>query len=330
MLGVVAPAVATAQLMLALLLWRHTRLEGRADMAVALGLGALYFLHAAFPDQLRVLLPVIAVGPLAFNRAIRAGLGMRQRPDRVDMTLCAVLVGLSCAGLWPGHIGGARYGWDAISLYLFLELPVMVWRGLPDDLLAGRRRARYVLLGLGVVTGAGVAAASVAGWTAQAAASGAVLTLGLCIAAVAVGGEGLKRLTPSVDQQALDAQEQRQLQRLRTEMAQAYSDPELSLSRLAQRLNLPEHRLRRLIHIGEGHGHFSGYLNRYRIEAFKAKATEPGTILEQALAVGYNSLSVFNRAFKASEGMTPTAFRAALKAKTSPANANPPEMTSGQ
>lgn len=69
---------------------------------------------------------------------------------------------------------------------------------------------------------------------------------------------------------------------------------------------MAEHRLRRVIHAGEGEDHFSRYLNRWRIEAFKARGHEEASVLELALAVGYNSLSAFNRAFKASEGGTPS------------------------
>ncbi|BBF80333.1 transcriptional regulatory protein [Asticcacaulis excentricus] len=294
-------------------------------MAAALCLGALYFLHAAFPEALKPLVAIIATGPLVFNRAVGLGLGLTPRPLKIDAALLVLLVGLS--GI--GHVFSALQPvWDVVSLYLFFELPVRLWRRLPGDLLNARRRASYALLAIGTLLGAGVAVASILGRSAPAATVGAFLTLCLCLATAAFGGELKRTLTP--ERSVLNVAETRLLQRVRTEMAETYADPNLTLSRLAQRLGVAEHHLRRVIHAGEGEEHFSRYLNRWRIESFKARAKEEGTILELALSVGYNSLSAFNRAFKASEGVTPSAFRAALKAKTSETMLNTADTPSGQ
>jgi AraC-like DNA-binding protein len=325
MLTLIATATASAQIMLAVLVWRQTALPGRREMAAALCLGALYFLHAAFPEALKPLVPIIATGPLVFNRAVGLGLGLTPRPLKVDAALLVLLVGLSAIG----HVFSAlQLVWDVVSLYLFFELPVRLWRRLPGDLLNARRRASYALLAIGTLLGAGVAVASILGGSAPAATVGAFLTLCLCLATAAFGGELKRTLTPQ--RSVLNVAETRLLQRVRTEMAEAYADPNLTLSRLAQRLGVAEHHLRRVIHAGEGEEHFSRYLNRWRIESFKARAKAEGTILELALSVGYNSLSAFNRAFKASEGVTPSAFRAALKAKTSETMPNTADTPSGQ
>lgn len=325
MLTLIAPATASAQIMLAVLVWRQSALPGRREMAAALCLGALYFLHAAFPEVLKPLVPIIAAGPLVFNRALGLRLGLTPRPLQVDAALLVLLVGLAGLGF---VFSPAQLVWDALSLYLFFELPVRLWRRLPGDLLNARRRVSYALLAAGALLGAGLAIASVLGGATPAATVGALLTFLLCLATVAFGGELKRTLSP--EPKGLDAAETRLLQRVRAEMANTYADPRLSLSRLAQRLGIAEHRLRRVIHAGEGEEHFSRYLNRWRIESFKARAKEEGTILELALSVGYNSLSAFNRAFKASEGITPSAFRAALKAKTSDASPKTPDTMSGQ
>lgn len=325
MLTLIAPATASAQIMLVVLVWRQTALPGRREMAAALCLGALYFLHAAFPEVLKPLIPIIATGPLVFNRAVGLGLGLTPRSLKVDAALLMLLVGLS--GI--GHVFSAmQLVWDVVSLYLFFELPVRLWRRLPGDLLNARRRASYALLAIGTLLGAGVAVASILGGSAPAATVGAFLTLCLCLATAAFGGELKRTLTP--ERSVLNVAETRLLQRVRTEMAEAYADPNVTLSRLAQRLGVAEHQLRRVIHVGEGEEHFSRYLNRWRIESFKAREQAEGTILELALSVGYNSLSAFNRAFKASEGVTPSAFRAALKAKTSDTMTNTADTPSGQ
>lgn len=57
------------------------------------------------------------------------------------------------------------------------------------------------------------------------------------------------------------------------------------------------------------------FINSYRIEEVKEKMAAPGnadrTILELALAAGFNSKSAFNEAFRKQTGMTPSAYREA-------------------
>lgn len=317
MLSILAPAAAACQLMMAVLIWRRTQLPGRGDLTVSLISGAAYFLHAAFPNDLRFLLPVVLAAPLACNRAIRAGFETPPRPQWLDAVLLFLLVGLGFAARngAPAWTGLAS---SLLSVALFLELPVIVWRGLPDDLVPARRNVRVWALGASAVLGAGVAVASVLGGAVWAVPMAAALTCVLIFAAVAFGGELTDTLstTPQAAKSPLDAREQQVLRRLREVIAETYSDPGLTLSTLAQRLDVPEHRLRRVIHLGEGQRNFSAWLNGYRIDAFKARVHEDETILTLALAVGYNSLSAFNRAFKAAEGVTPSAFRAARKANT--------------
>ncbi|MBP2161570.1 MULTISPECIES: AraC family transcriptional regulator [Asticcacaulis] len=326
MLAVLAPATAACQLMMALIIWRRTQLPGRSDLAISLISGTAYFLHAAFPDDLRFLLPIVLAAPLACNRAIRAGFETSRRPVWQDLGILVFLLGFGLAARVgaPGWTGLAS---SLLSLALFVELPIIVWRGLPDDLVAARRSIRIWALGLSAVLGAGVAIASVLGGAVWAVPIAAGLTCGLIFAAVAFGG-GLPdtlSASPQAAKSPLDSREQQILRRLREVIAEAYSDPNLTLSKLAQRLDVPEHRLRRVIHLGEGQGNFSAWLSGYRIAAFKARIDEDATILTLALAVGYNSLSAFNRAFKAAEGVTPSAFRAARKANAKAISEPTPE-----
>lgn len=55
------------------------------------------------------------------------------------------------------------------------------------------------------------------------------------------------------------------LERLMRE-ERAYRDEGLTIGRLAQRLDLPEYRLRRLINQGLGHRNFAAFLNGFRLE----------------------------------------------------------------
>jgi AraC-like DNA-binding protein len=92
-----------------------------------------------------------------------------------------------------------------------------------------------------------------------------------------------------------------------------YRQEGLSIGQLAQRLGLPEYRLRELINQGLGYRNFAGFLNFYRVADAKAGLADPAQaevpILTIALDAGFNSLGPFNRAFKADTGMTPSEFR---------------------
>ena len=89
--------------------------------------------------------------------------------------------------------------------------------------------------------------------------------------------------------------------------------PGLSLAALAIRIDLPEYRLRALIHEGLGYRNFNAFLHHYRIAEACARLADPQSrvpVLTIALSVGYNSLNTFNRGFREVTGMTPSAWRA--------------------
>ncbi len=318
MLQILAPAVVAAQGLLAMLAWQQARLPGRRELAVCLVTGGVFFLYKAFPHAMALSLPVVLAAPLIVNRAYVAALEVSARPLWTDILALAVLLAAGIAG-YVFHIRWAEILFTVLSFCLFIELPVVVWRGLPDDLIEARRNIRLWVLGLGGLLGALVAIGAVMGQGLLAVTMSAVATLGLCATAVICGPAILATLVPArVEPTALDQRERAVLLRLRDLMDQdhLYTDPALTLSRLAQRLDLPEHRLRRVIHHGEDCRNFSAYLNGLRIAAVKARIESEETLLTLALAAGYTSLSVFNRAFREAEGMTPSAFRAARIAKT--------------
>jgi AraC-like DNA-binding protein len=95
-----------------------------------------------------------------------------------------------------------------------------------------------------------------------------------------------------------------------------YRTPGLSIAGLAERLGVPEHRLRALINQRLGYRNFSAFLNRYRIAEARAVLADRERVslpvLTIALDLGYNSLPPFNRAFRAETGQTPTDYRRAM------------------
>lgn len=106
---------------------------------------------------------------------------------------------------------------------------------------------------------------------------------------------------------------------MRTE--QPWRDGDLKLEALAARLALTPHELSQLINSACG-ANFQDYLNRHRVDALKEalrdQARSGCTILDLALASGFNSKSALNRVFRAQAGMTPGEFRRREQAVPAP------------
>lgn len=102
-----------------------------------------------------------------------------------------------------------------------------------------------------------------------------------------------------------------QLQRLMEE-EQGFRDPALSLDKLAQQLGSSTHALSHYINTYEG-CNFPDWLNRFRVEYACQLLLDPQytqlKIAALAYESGFNTLSVFNGAFKKVMGCTPSEFR---------------------
>ncbi|WP_158285774.1 helix-turn-helix domain-containing protein [Pseudohoeflea suaedae] len=92
-----------------------------------------------------------------------------------------------------------------------------------------------------------------------------------------------------------------------------YLEPGLTIGGLGDLLNIPEHRLRRLINKGLGYRNFAAFMNDYRIEEAKRRLADPDMAREQivthAFNLGYASLAPFNRAFRERVGISPSEYR---------------------
>ncbi|UAB79536.1 AraC family transcriptional regulator [Erythrobacter sp. SCSIO 43205] len=92
-----------------------------------------------------------------------------------------------------------------------------------------------------------------------------------------------------------------------------YKSPGLTIAKLSEELDVPEHRLRALINRRLGHRNFSAFLNRYRIAEAKGMLASSDhvdlPILTIAMDLGYNSLPPFNRAFRQETGKSPSEYR---------------------
>lgn len=93
----------------------------------------------------------------------------------------------------------------------------------------------------------------------------------------------------------------------------SWKEEGLTIGRLAENLQAPEHRLRKIINTGLGHRNFAEFLNSYRLEEAQKLLSDPKRaetpIVSIASELGYASLGPFNRAFRDVVGTTPSEYR---------------------
>jgi len=286
----------------------------RAGLA-ALGAGAMFvfwlFTRALFDDAFR-LRPWHAAAWLLF-----AGIGAwRCIAGAADRSLLAGI-----AGVW---LGAMPVVWALLAIVQALAS----WR---EDLVEGRRRLRsWIVAATSLYTVAQLLAALALGLSLKAviesplnAAGTAALTLFVAARLLRSGGDlfasgapqaaaGARAAAAAAADDAPDPRQVAALEMLMT-VDHLYREPSLTIGALAERMALPEHKLRRLINHGLGHRNFSAFLNGYRLADAKRwladrEQTET-SILTIAMDAGFQSLGPFNRAFKADTGVTPTEFR---------------------
>jgi len=92
-----------------------------------------------------------------------------------------------------------------------------------------------------------------------------------------------------------------------------YRQEGMTIGTLATKLAVPEYKLRRLINQRLGYRNFNVFLNNHRIEEAKAALADPSQaevpVITIAMDAGFQSLGPFNRAFKATTGVTPIEYR---------------------
>ena len=150
----------------------------------------------------------------------------------------------------------------------------------------------------------------------------AVIVAAICYAMMRVDGAELfpRRLTASAASEAVAAQsqgaaDQKLVDALMRLMAdeRIYRHDNVTIGTLATKLAIPEYRLRRLINQRLGYRNFNVFLNEHRIAEAKAALADPSQaevpVITIAMDAGFQSLGPFNRAFKATTGVTPTEYR---------------------
>lgn len=98
------------------------------------------------------------------------------------------------------------------------------------------------------------------------------------------------------------------------ETEKPYTDSDLSLQKLAEKLAIPAQHLSRVIN-ERLHQNFVDFINTYRVDEAKRRLGDPSkkhySVLAIAEEVGFNSKSSFNFVFKKHANMTPSEFRKA-------------------
>ena len=244
---------------------------------------------------------------------------------------------VNCMWIAPG--GNARISIIAINVLalgfvtLAVGQTVAYWSA---DLVEGRRRIRVFIVSAATFYGcmnaiSQIAISSNGASDVANAANSAVLALIVAAITYAMmrvdGAELFPAPADNVASKAVAAQEQGAadqklvgaLMRLMAD-ERIYRHDGITIGTLATKLAVPEYRLRRLINQQLGYRNFNVFLNNHRIEEAKAALADPSQaevpVITIAMDAGFQSLGPFNRAFKATTGVTPTAYRRLNEAGT--------------
>lgn len=212
-------------------------------------------------------------------------------------------------------------------VFAFVLMGHLLWSVLRDaggDLINARRSARFWSVALFVALSVGMGVAEItlphAVQSFLRAASLLPLAIGVTLWLTSIR---LDRLSfgrpPQSDEIVSDSAEPQVDAALANQLQQAidvdraYLQQGLTVATLAERIGVPEHRLRAHINQQTGFRNFSAYINHHRIEAAKIALRDPDKtkdgILGIALDAGFASLPTFNRVFKSVEGLTPSDYR---------------------
>jgi AraC-like DNA-binding protein len=230
--------------------------------------------------------------------------------------------------MWIAPSGHARLAITAVNLLalgFILLAVVQTISSWPADLVEGRRSLRVFIVVAAALYGGLNAILQVLGLFGIAAeianvanvAMLAAIVAAICCAMMHVSAGDL--LPPpreaAAPAKAIEGADQKLIDALMRLMAdeRIYRHDNVSIGTLATRLSIPEYRLRRLINQRLGYRNFNVFLNEHRIAEAKAALADPTQaevpVITIAMDAGFQSLGPFNRAFKATTGVTPSEYR---------------------
>lgn len=182
------------------------------------------------------------------------------------------------------------------------RIPAVLWQVLGWALIASAMSD--VLIALAFMTGN----ENWAGWLISFSSSLVLVLLGLLSgnpSASGVAGDDSETPAPAPRQTSKEDIEILETLEVFLKRTPMHLDPNLTLSRLARRLQLPEKRLSSAINRATG-ANVSRYINRWRVR-HACKLIETGaTVTEAMLESGFNTKSNFNREFLRETGVPPS------------------------
>jgi AraC-like DNA-binding protein len=237
--------------------------------------------------------------------------------------------------MWIAPAGSPRISIIVINLLALGFIALAVTQTISSwsvDLVERRRRVRVFIVGASALYGGmnavlqmllpGGATNEIANTVNSAVLAGVVAAI--CYAMMRVDGADLFPAAPEAAPVVLvsaqstaaeDANDQKLVDALMRLMGdeRIYRHDNITIGTLATKLGIPEYRLRRLINQRLGYRNFNVFLNNHRIEEAKAALSDPSQaevpVITIAMDAGFQSLGPFNRAFKATTGVTPTEYR---------------------
>jgi AraC-like DNA-binding protein len=326
---------ATLLLLLAGLLFRDYKATTVGRLAIAFALGsAAHALTAAAGFAVPVtpwhaaLIAVSSANVVVFWLFARALFDDNFAIRRWHVLPWAGVVGLSLTNCLA--LAGLRIFTVAISLISLVFVALAVGQSIASwsaDLVEERRRLRVFVVvltaayaGCNAVGQLFVPAGSSTSVTTANAVILSALVIAIAYSLLRVSGEAIfpavaARPAAGVVSEASSVADRRLLDALMRLMAdeRIYRHEGITIGTLANRLAAPEYKLRRLINRELGYRNFNAFLNDHRIEEVKAALADPTQagvpVITIAMDAGFQSLGPFNRAFKATTGVTPTEYR---------------------
>lgn len=327
--------------LLAIILVRDHRHIRAAHMAVLLLIGVSCFViaegtfdFAAFsPLRMALVLGESSISGF-FWLFVRSWFNDETRFGWRSWGLVIVTLFISMINILSFKLTGS-FNWptDVLMRTLWVGLAIagliVAWRGRENDLVEARRRLRTTFVwavGAAMITVNVIFFyANVIGQQRTSALVTAAIIIGAAILSLVLGVAVLRvrrsdmfaAVKPDVPTptEIVDSAANALAQQIDQHMMQqcAWRDETMSIAKLAAEIGVQEYRLRRVINGAMGYRNFAAFLNDYRLREVKAALRDPSQrdvpILTIALDAGFGSLGPFNRAFRESEAMTPTAYR---------------------
>jgi AraC-like DNA-binding protein len=285
---------------------------------------------ATFVGPFRYLARILSAGGVGYFWLFAMAVFSR-RPLRVAHAVPIVaLTALAVPGplLSPVALLGSKIIYNMIEVLLIGHVVVEIWRSRSDDLVNARLALRAPFMAAIAATCLILTGFKFAGllgfphdWLVEVQAAATTLT---ALAAASAFTQERARLfeqsfvkkppsdVPAAEVRVADEATMTRLNHLMDDGA-FWRQPGLTIGATAEKVGVPEYRMRQMINRHLGYRNFSDFLNERRVNVAKQELKDPEKARVQistiAFDLGYASLGPFNRAFREATGMSPREWR---------------------